>query len=293
LVFKYFCCFHFQVKEQNIYKQLIAGIEMKKEKIAILFLGLLLSSAIISVLLISSVRAADSGFVPAPGNNRINIPTSGGTLAGAFDSIFTKSGWLEGNFAPNIAKIFFFIMIGLFVFLILSNVFGSFSKGILGVISFLVAFLATAYMTPDEVYSLLNSYSALGLTITTLIPLIILGGLTYTAETAEKGQVQLIMMQYFGWILFAAYSVYRLGYDMFSSTGEGSIGVNVILLVTAIVAAGVAVWNKQLRRMIAKNYIESSKEAAEETLLMGTEYLKSARKAQEAAAGTRKGQLGQ
>lgn len=210
------------------------------------------------------------------------------TLAGSFDSLFTD--WSQGMIGSNVAKIIFFIMVGFLIYLILGELpILSNNKAIVLPLSFLVSFLATAYITPKEVFSLLNSYSALGLTLITLIPLMILAGLTYRAATAptDRGKVQLIMIQYFAWILFAIYSTYRVIYD-WAVAKEGSGVMNAILLATAIAAVVVVLFNRYLVKMIVHKYVQSSKEAAQETFDKAGDALKNLRKLEEKAAGTRK-----
>lgn len=185
-------------------------------------------------------------------------------IAGTFSDFFSESGWTGGNMSANIAKIFFFVMIALVIYLVIGSIFPH-QQIIMMILSALISFLATAYITPDEVYSLLISYTALGLTITTLIPLLILFGLTYKAVTATEGQVQLIMVQWFAWILFAAYSFYRFIYDFFWGK-EGSTFMNFMLLGTAIVAAVMAVFDKPIRKILARRFIEAETVAAEQML---------------------------
>ncbi len=185
-------------------------------------------------------------------------------IAGTFSDLFSRTGWTEGNLTPNIAKIFFFVMITIVIMLVLGAIFKKHQTLVI-ILSALIAFLATAYITPKEVYSLLISYTALGLTLTTLIPLALLAGFTYKAATATEGKVQLVMLQWFAWGLFAVYSIYRFVYDWFFSK-EGSGILNGIILATAIIATIVFAFNKRILRMIVRRFIEEHTEATEEML---------------------------
>ena len=169
--------------------------------------------------------------------------------------------WEQGVISANVAKIIFFVMVTLLIMLVLGGIFTGWNQTIVIIISALVGFLATAYITPSEVYSLLSSYSALGLTLTTLIPLLILSGLTYQAATATKGNVQMIMMQYLAWIVFFVYSLYRFIYD-WGWAKEGSGAVNGIILGTTIIALIITLANKQIRTWLIRSHIEALKEAA-------------------------------
>lgn len=202
------------------------------------------------------------------------VVSAAGEWSGAFRTLFTD--WSGGNLGANTAKIFFFVMVSLLIYLLLSGIMPK-NATIVMILSGIVSFLATAYITPSEIYSILISYSALGLTLTTLVPLAILFGLTYRA--ASTGNVQMAMLQYFGWILFAVYSVYRFIYD-WAYAQEGSAAVNGIILATAVVAAIVALFNSSIRRLIARQYIISSKEAAKTTISEATAFLEQTSKAE-------------
>lgn len=246
---------------------------MKKEinkKVFVLTLVLL------SLIAINFVHVNAQETDSAPPVNVIKI-------AGTFTDLFNGASWLTSTSA-NVAKIFFFLMIAIVVYLVIGNIFGKSNQILMFVLSLIISFLATAYITPDEVYSILNSYSALGLTITSMIPLAVLMGLTYRAATAKEGQAQLIMLQWFAWILFGLYSIYRFVYDWFWAK-EGSGFVNGIILITTIIAVLVAVFNKQLIRMLVHQYVTSTKAAAEETMDLATDFLGESARAQRRLGG--------
>ena len=255
---------------------------MKRDK---KFLGLFLLS-VLMVSFLGGVVIADTEVVFDDKGEITSFKTTTSevvsTLAGSFSSLFGK--WKEGALGPNVAKIFFFIMISLLIMLIFGGLFGK-KNWIVIILSFIIGFLATAYMTPKDVFSLLNSYTALGLTLTTLVPIMILLGLTYRSATVSEGKVQLIMLQYFAWILFAVYSTYRFIYDWFWAK-DGSGFMNGILLATAIGAALVALFNKKIMGILSEKYMESSEQAAQETFTKAGRALKKLKKFEEGAAGT-------
>ena len=127
-------------KKRNVYKSLNFSKVMKKEKINLLFFVFFVSLLIVSFL--SSNVNAQTNAEPKPTKKALD------TLGGAFSDFFSSTGWSDANMAPNVAKIFFFIMIALIVYLILSNFFKHFNNQIVFVISVIVAFLSTAYITP-------------------------------------------------------------------------------------------------------------------------------------------------
>jgi hypothetical protein len=182
-------------------------------------------------------------------------------MAGSFSDFFTSSGWESGNIPSNVAKIFFFVIIGLVIFLILNPIFGGKHTGIMLILSGAISFLATAYITPDEIYSILISYTALGLTITTLIPIAILLGLSFRAATASEGQTILILLQWVAWILFSIYSIYRFIFDWLYGK-EGSSLMNWIIIATAAISLIMVIANKSVLKLVMKEEIAAEKIAA-------------------------------
>lgn len=210
---------------------------MKRDTKRILIVGLF---AILAVSFFISVAAAQNNF----------------SLGTGFSDFFSK--WTEGTMGVNMAKVMFFIMIALIIYVILDGVFPGYPMISL-ILGGVVSFLSTAYLAPADIFSLLNSYTALGLTLSALVPLLILGALTYRA--ASNGNVQLSMMAHFGWILFAVFSGYRYILDTWW-VQEGSGAMNMILLVTAVVATGISIFYGTVRNMIAKEYIKTETDAA-------------------------------
>lgn len=157
--------------------------------------------------------------------------------------------WQLGNLDPGFAKLGMFVIICIFIILIIENMFPNGGNYNIAV-SVIVAFLATAYITPQEVLSLMLSYTALGLTITTLIPLILLFGLTYQAAQ-PKSHMGLVMLQWFAWILYLIYTMYKV-FSAWGSQQTYSGMVAIIIFGSAIAAFLVTVFNRQILHMIAK-----------------------------------------
>ena len=188
-------------------------------------------------------------------------------LTAGFDNTFSVSGWSGGAIPISVAKIFFFLLISLFTMIIMLQIFKSY-KTISVLISFIIGFLATAYIAPREIFSILLSYTALGIAISSLVPLALLAALSYLAATADKAKVQLTMLQYFAWGIFGVYSLFRFVYDIFVGN-EGSIVMNGILIFSTLAALIMIIFNTQLMRMIAHRYIASSAEAAKDAMDRG------------------------
>jgi hypothetical protein len=195
-----------------------------------------------------------------------------GSLAGAFKTLFTKAGW-DNYASANIAKIFFFLMMTIVVFIILGPVLGDKQSGLMFLLSLLISFLSIAYITPAAIFSILESYTALGLTVTTLIPFAVLCGFTYRAATASQGQVTLIMMQWIAWVLFGAYSIYRFVYDYFWAS-EGDPTINGIIIATTVLSVIIFAFNKQIMNILKGMYTSAETAAATQKINESVNFIK-------------------
>ena len=198
-----------------------------------LLLGLLVSSFFIGVV---SAKFSEGDIVPQSVKDAL-------------------SSWQFGKLDPGFAKILIFLIVFLVIFLLMENIFGDKNRWITTSLSIIIAFLATAYLTPAEVLSLMTSYAALGLTITTLIPLALLAGLTYQS-TKPDSNITLVLIQWLAWGLFLVYSIYKL-ISAALSDQLYSIGVAIIVFGSAIAAFIMIVFNKQILRLITKKFIEA------------------------------------
>ncbi|MBU2562611.1 MAG: hypothetical protein KKF68_03050 [Nanoarchaeota archaeon] len=196
-------------------------------------------------------------------------------LTGLKDSFYTLfTDWKEGKASANTAKVIFFVILVLGLYLLFSSTFGEFGKshtGSLIVLSILISFLLIAYVAPEEIYSVLISYTALGLTLITLIPLGILSLISWQA--AASGKPQIMILQWVGWYAYAFYLGYRLVLD-WVVLHEGYWISNGIILCIAIFTIIMALFNKQILRMVAIKYIEAVHEKASSSTESATAMIK-------------------
>ena len=188
----------------------------------------------------------------------------------SFDSLF--SAWEQGDIAPNIAKIVFSVLIVFFIYALLENFRMIKNAVIRWVLSILISFLATMYLAPEEVYAMLVSYSALGLTLGSLVPFLILAGFTFSA--IKSGEPTQIILQWIAWIMFAAFMVYRSIMVFIYERANVSVTVTAILLGMAIVALFMVLFNKQIIGIIAKKYFAAEISAGRMTTNEATDMIK-------------------
>jgi len=123
-------------------------------------------------------------------------------------------------------------------------------KGVVILISAIIAFIATAYFTPQEITAILTSYTALGLTVSTILPFLILAGFTYNA--IKQQDIVLSMLSQIAWGLFALYGIYRFGTILNDKGWEGLGWPGLIVGVTIIIAAGAFIFQKSIRDALTK-----------------------------------------
>ena len=205
------------------------------------------------------------------------------SLGSSFDSLFTS--WQQGDVAPNVAKIVFAILLIFLIYSLLDNV-GLFKqKAVLWIISILVSALATLYLAPEEIYGMLVSYSALGLTLGSMIPFLVLFGFTITAiKSGEPGQ---IMMQWVAWILFGAFMIYRsIMFWFFEGTSGISNTVVAILLGATIACIIMVLANNKIIEIIGKKWVESNVQHAQRTIDLATENVRQQARMQRRLGGS-------
>lgn len=220
---------------RNIYKHTLTENSMKKEYKQVL--STLLILGLILTLSISLVSAA---------------PFDG--LRSFYEDWESGSGLDIG-----ITKVF----LGIIIFLLITTGLGFVpsigdKKAIVITISAIIAIIATAYFTPEEVTAIVTSYTALGLTITVLLPFLVLAGLTYNA-ISQQDTILSILSQ-IAWGLFAVFSTYRF---LIIWLAEGKLSTaSYIVGIAVIVAALGFVFNKKIRQMVGERITEEDLEYA-------------------------------
>lgn len=234
---------------------------MKRGNILILIISILVLSSLIPNFVSAerpyysplgdSVEEEDSWSTPLVQGNTVWDP-----VADMF------SNWSEGRISINIAKYIFFFMIFIILFAVagfLPFFEGEKTFGIRVIFSLLVAFLATAYITPEEVFVLLTSYTALGLAIGSIIPFIFLFFLTVKAS--EKGG-PVVFLQYFSWLAFTTWMVYKF-ILLVGGDRPDFVGVTVLWIhgILTLIGVSMIAFNRQIRNLMEKQSIAETKQA--------------------------------
>jgi len=178
-----------------------------------------------------------------------NTPSSGFVY-----EMFGK--WGEGQLDINVAKYLFLIIVTLMIFSALSLIKLPENGGVQFILAAAIAFLATAYITPEEVFAILTAYTALGLTLSVIVPFVVmvifsatlLGG-SSKLDTKEM-TIPKIVLQAMLWLFFTVF----LGYKVIGGFGNDQVSnpMMILMLVITGLSLGVFVLNRKFRYWVYK-----------------------------------------
>ena len=161
-----------------------------------------------------------SSFVvaQAPSSSGSAVPIASVTsVSDIFDPVKDMFiNWEKGQLSVNIAKYLFFILLALIVYSIVGFIPMFRSLGIKIPLSIIVAFLATAYLAPSDIYTALASYGSLGLVLGAALPFIIL--LFFSIQINQiRGAGGRILSKAL-WGAFILFLIWKLVFGMFFCT---------------------------------------------------------------------------
>ena len=182
------------------------------------------------------------------------------------------ASWQEGDLSVNIAKYLFLFLITMVIFSILEHVpiIGGKKNKLRWPMALLVAFLATAYLTPSDVYTMLAGYGALGMVVGGIVPFLILMYFSIQMGKSSKtkpnrgGQ----MFAKFIWFVFILFLVWKLIDGMWGFTTGGEQIINTVegfVYLGLIIAGIIWIWfmEKWVINLLFKNKLESDIEYSE------------------------------
>ncbi|VVB84078.1 Uncharacterised protein [uncultured archaeon] len=209
--------------------------------IVVLVVLVFLASALVLSSFHNSTAPASTGYA-ITGNAETNF----------IADLFTK--WQGGQLDVNIAKYLFWLMLTGVIWAALS--FAKFPENgaLQALIAIPVGFLATAYITPAEVFTVLTSYTALGITLTFLIPFIIMifvSAMLAGNEKISKMSVPKVLIEMLLWIFFLVIQVYKMIEGW--ATGQIVFGLSlpvIIMVLTFFVTILIVIFPSKFRKMM-------------------------------------------
>lgn len=169
--------------------------------------------------------------------------------------------WEAGNFGPNIAKYLFFILISLFVWSLIDFSDLIPSRIVTWTASAIIGFLSVAYIAPQQIWVLLTSYNALGLTLIFFVPLIILA--LFTLRVASSGGAKSILFQWLIWIIYFGFLIGSFVRGILNNQINMQDSFTWIYLGAIILVAILVFFNNQIIRFLSNVEREQEAERAE------------------------------
>jgi len=222
----------------------------------------------VSLIFLSVFASLFVGLVSAQGFWE-NLFGAGKPASGVFDPVKNMfSSWESGQLSVNVAKYLFWILVTLFVYSILAfvPVIKKLHGGAKFFLALIVGFLSTAYITPSDVYTSLAGYSALGLVLSAILPLVIL--LFFSIEIQKGGGVGGRLVANFMWFIFVVFLVWKLMDGVFGITTtdnaklispwEGFAYVGIIIFALIWVWFGQKQFLKTLYKQEGKVYVSDT-----------------------------------
>ncbi len=173
------------------------------------------------------------------------------------------SNWSTGNVDTNIAKYIFFFILILLIFSILNFTGVPDHPAVQWILAILVGFLSTAFITPDEIFTILTAYTALGFTLSIILPfaILILASSAMLSPIRKSGRrvitqvsritIGKIMLNILLWFAFTLVMFYKLivGY------GQGvspTSWMGILILVVTVVCLGFLIFHRKFRNWVMR-----------------------------------------
>lgn len=174
--------------------------------------------------------------------------------------------WEGGkDFSANIAKYLFWALVSMMVYSIAGSIpgIGTMKTGLKAAFSIIVGFLSMAYITPDEVYAMMNGYGALGFVLGGALPFIILAFFTMSLATgtSKKEAGARFSTRILAMIMWIAFSLFTFTKALYAP--EGSVLLSwVIFGISAIMVISI----KPIFHMLQKDMREEKKQRFKEKI---------------------------
>src|SRR3990167_1774815 len=186
--------------------------------------------------------------------------------------------WSSGLFSSqngepnyNLYRFFFGIIIFLLITVSLGFIPAFKQKtAITAIIGGIIAIIAAMNFINDEIIALTTQYTALGLTITALLPVLILAGLTYNA--VRQNDVTLSLLSQIAWLFYGVFGIYRfllIIAPQFAKDGWGAVSgwFNIgFLLLSVILPVLMFIVNKQVNAWLYKTLFSKDVQALEDRM---------------------------
>lgn len=240
-----------------------------------------------------------------------NDPTDGGSVTGEssldpisefFNRLF--AGWSEGTgVSQTVAKLFIAIIIGILVYGVADRLPGlddsnGHNRAVLRwIISIIVAFLGTAYLSGTELMLIISQYNALGFALGAALPWFILSFFTYDilsqSGSAKRHVIPPKLIASLLWVFFVGFMIYRIFTVVVPAVGgvgqSFSQPVGIAYWAITMIGFFVIIFMGSISHFILKESIEDVNTRARTALAKATAVEKAEAERADAFAGRSKG----
>ncbi|GEM_PF-4398463 len=186
---------------------------MDKKRKGIFYSSILLLLILSFTFSLALVSAQNGGVDINTGGGDINIFTSIGEnlRSGTIPITDFFADWQSGDINTGLAKVLFLILLSLVIYSVVETIpFLGKDRNVAVkvIVTAIVAFFATAYLTPQEIYAIILSYTSLGFVLAALIPFVILVFFSITLAKEHGGGAKVFLKVV--WVAFIFFLIYKL-----------------------------------------------------------------------------------
>lgn len=165
--------------------------------------------------------------------------------------------WQEGSMEKSVLKYFFAFIVLLLVMSALKFAMFPPSGFLRFLLSLVVSFISVAYITPTEFYTILAGYSALALTLSVILPFIIIlffAAMLIDVEHIRTMSVGKILAEIMIWVAYITLLMYKLISGLMSGdlNFDKTLGTIIVILVLAGISVGIVLFNKQFIKFLVQ-----------------------------------------
>jgi hypothetical protein len=168
-------------------------------------------------------------------------------------------GTLNESTKQNLSKILLTALVALLTYEIVGFLPFIGNEGIKWGVSIIVAILSFLYISPGDILAIVTVYGALGIALTSVLPLVIIMffSLRFEETMAEKGSNKKVYAQLFDTLIFIIFGIYQI--YMIISPLPGTSGLRYLYLITAVI---MFIWAIQLKKITIK-FVKERKRRSE------------------------------
>lgn len=225
---------------------------MEKRNLILVFVGLIFLFS-----LLPNFASAEDWETP--------LQKSSNTLAGKMwepiKGFFAGTGDLTGG-GEFIIKVFIWFLVFTIIFGVSEFIPGLADKNWLQFFfATIVSLLSVIYITPSELVVIMSTYTALAMTITTIIPLLILIGMSIKIMSSSDFSFMNVIVVKFLWVTYGLWLIYKVFTLRIAGDAAGGWPL-LVFLASLLITALFVFFDSKIRGLLFKSEIKHVREKA-------------------------------